>query len=149
MTSTTDEITSLRAGLEDIARHCGHMASLDGLEPSEKRSWRAIARIAHATLKTPRASKVIPISAPRPVVKVDLDKLTSYMDIDAPEGTRRSIARYTHTREDGDNCSDFEVVHVNVDATSRVCARCGQPVRVTERAVFVLVNCQWVRQAKP
>ncbi len=66
MTSTADEIANLRAALTDMltwARQGAEEADTNDLWEV----YREVACKAKCALKTPRASKVIPIRAPRPV----------------------------------------------------------------------------------
>lgn len=58
MTSATDEIANLRAGLEDILDWC-HTTSLHCSSDVERETYDRIAAMARRALKTPRASKVI------------------------------------------------------------------------------------------
>ncbi len=58
MTSTTDEITNLRAALEEIRSLCAVKEFDPRISKGEARGWRGAAAIARRALKTPRASKV-------------------------------------------------------------------------------------------
>lgn len=60
MTSYTDEIDNLRAGLEDILEWCHNTASHSPSDV-ERAVCNHLAAMARRALKTPRASVVLPI----------------------------------------------------------------------------------------
>ncbi len=61
MTSYADEIRALRAGLDHIVEWCYHTA-LHTPSDVERANCNHIATLARRTLKTPRASKLLPPS---------------------------------------------------------------------------------------
>ncbi len=60
MTSTTDEITNLRAGLDDIRMWCEH-ESRYGNDPTVIAVCKQISSMARRGLLTPRASKPLTV----------------------------------------------------------------------------------------
>lgn len=58
MTTPTDEITNLRAGLDDILTWC-HNTATHTFSDVERAACNHIAAMARRALKTPRAPKVV------------------------------------------------------------------------------------------
>lgn len=68
MTSTTDEICNLRAGLNDILTWCHNTATATSSDV-ERATCNHVAAMVRRALKTPRTS--VPVRSPKPVPKVD------------------------------------------------------------------------------